>query len=133
MTSASELRWITKQGLLSLHAESLAEFGGSEGIRDESLLDLALARPHQLLAYGDPPPDIAALSAAYGVGIARNHPFVDGNKRAAFLSIGLFLDKNGCKLDAPLEDAYQAMLALADGSMTEEMLAAWLRLHMQPA
>ena len=91
-------RWISKPALLLLHAESLAEHGGSPGLRDEGLLDSALARPQNLLAYGEP--DAAALAAAYGSGVARNHPFIDGNKRAALLSIGLFLHLNGWRLTA---------------------------------
>lgn len=127
MTGAHDPVWIDKAALLLLHGESLAMFGGSEGLRDEGLLDSALARPMQLLAYGEPPPDLAALIAACASGLAHNHPFVDGNKRAALLSIGLMLDLNGFELTVDQPECFQAMIALADGSMTEEMLAEWLR------
>ncbi len=123
-------RWITKQGLLLLHAESLAEHGGGTGLRDEGLLDSALARPLNLAAYGEP--DVAALAASYGVGIAKNHPFVDGNKRAAFLAIGLFLYFNGYKLKASQADATITMLAVAAGEIDEAALAKWLRAHTAP-
>ena len=132
MTGSRDPVWIDKSALLLLHGESLAMFGGSEGLRDEGLLDSALARPMQLLAYGDPPPDFAALIAACASGLAHNHPFVDGNKRAALLSIGLMLDLNGFELTVDQPECFQAMIALADGSMTEEMLAEWLRRNSQP-
>ena len=123
-------RWISKPALLLLHAESLAEHGGSPGLRDEGLLDSALARPQNLLAYGEP--DAAALAAAYGSGVARNHPFIDGNKRAALLSIGLFLHLNGWRLTASQADTTRTMLALAAGDLPEDTLADWLRRHAAP-
>lgn len=123
-------RWIDKRALLFLHSESLAEHGGPEGIRDEGLLESALARPQNLLAYGDP--DLAALAAAYGVGVAKNHPFVDGNKRAAFLAVGLFLALNGQRLTATPVDATRAMLAVASGDLDEPAFAQWLREHTAP-
>ena len=123
-------RWISKPALLLLHAESLAEHGGSPGLRDEGLLDSALARPQNLLAYGEP--DVAALAAAYGWGVARNHPFIDGNKRAALLSIGLFLHLNGWRLTASQADTTRTMLALAAGELPEDALADWLRRHAAP-
>ncbi|MBN9406117.1 MAG: type II toxin-antitoxin system death-on-curing family toxin [Burkholderiales bacterium] len=123
-------RWISKPALLLLHAESLAEHGGSPGLRDEGLLDSALARPQNLLAYGEP--DVAALAAAYGSGVARNHPFIDGNKRAALLSIGLFLHLNGWRLTASQADTTRTMLALAAGELPEDALADWLRRHAAP-
>ena len=89
-------RFISRKALELLHDESLAEHGGRPGLRDEGLLESALARPHQLLAYGEP--DLAALAAAYAFGLVRNHAFVDGNKRAAFLATGLFLALNGQRL-----------------------------------
>ena len=118
-------RWIDKQALLLLHGESLAEHGGGEGLRDEGLLDSALARPLNLLAYGEP--DVAALAASYAMGVAKNHPFVDGNKRAAFLTVGMFLYLNGYRLSTTQADATVTVLALAAGDITEEQLAAWLR------
>ena len=118
-------RWIDKQALLLLHGESLAEHGGGEGLRDESLLDSALARPLNLLAYGEA--DVAALAASYAMGVVKNHPFVDGNKRAAFLAVGLFLFLNGYRLSTSQADASVTVLALAAGEITEAQFAAWLR------
>lgn len=123
-------RWIDKQALLLLHGESLAEHGGAAGMRDEGLLDSALARAQNLAAYGDP--DVADLAAAYGSGISQNHPFVDGNKRAAFLSVGLFLALNGYRLVATQAEATVAMLALAAGELDEAQFAGWLRRHAEP-
>ena len=124
-------RWITKSALLLLHGESLAEHGGAAGLRDEGLLDSALGRPLNLLAYADPaqPPDFAALAASYTVGLAKKHPFVDGHKRAVFLATGLFLYLNGYRLNASQADATLTMLAVATGDITEEEFAAWLRAH----
>jgi death on curing protein len=118
-------RWVDKHALLLLHAESLAEHGGSAGLRDEGLLDSALARPINLVAYDDP--DAVALAASYAFGLAKNHPFVDGNKRAAFLAAGLFLALNGQRLIASQVDATRAVLALAAGELNEEDFALWLR------
>jgi death-on-curing protein len=118
-------RWVDKRLLLILHDESLAEHGGAAGIRDEGLLDSALARPLNLVAYGEP--DFADLAAAYAVGLAKNHAFVDGNKRAAFLSVGLFLGLNGYRLTASQAEATLVMVDVAAGDRTEADLAAWLR------
>ena len=123
-------RWVDKSALLLLHAESLAEHGGRAGLRDEGLLDSALARPLNLVAYGEP--DLADLAAAYAFGLAKNHPFVDGNKRAAFLGTGLFLALNGFRLRASQVDATQAMLALAADELSEEAFARWLRANVTP-
>jgi death-on-curing protein len=122
--------WIEKQALLMLHSESLAEHGGLSGLRDEGLLDSALARPQNLRAYA-PGADIAALAAAYGVGLARNHPFADGNKRAAFLAVGLFLAVNGWRLAAAPVEATQIMLGVASGELEEDAFAAWIRDHLR--
>ena len=121
-------RWISKQALLILHDESLATHGGGSGMRDEGLLDSALARPLNLAAYADPknPPDVAALAAAYCVGLAKNHPFVDGNKRAAFLATGLFLYLNGYRLTATQADATLTVLAVAASELSEADFAQWL-------
>ena len=121
----SRFRWIDKQLLVILHDESLAMHGGASGIRDEGLLDSALSRAMNLAAYGSP--DFAELAAAYGVGLAKNHAFVDGNKRAAFLSVGLFLGLNGYKLTATQVDATLTMLAVAAGEMDEPSFANWIR------
>ena len=123
-------RWIDKRLLLILHDESLAEHGGAPGLRDEGLLDSALARPLNLQAYGDP--DAAELAAAYGVGLAKNHAFVDGNKRAAFLSIGLFLALNGHRLVASQADATLTMMAVASGDIDEPAFARWIRANSAP-
>ena len=117
--------WINKQALLLLHDESLAEHGGAAGLRDEGLLDSALARPLNLNAYGTP--DFADLAASYAIGLAKNHAFVDGNKRAAFLAAGLFLHLNGYRLCVSQADATLTMLAVAAGEMDEAGFADWLR------
>lgn len=121
----NQFRWIDKQLLVTLHDESLALHGGASGIRDEGLLDSALNRAINLAMYGSP--DFAELAAAYGVGLAKNHAFVDGNKRAAFLSIGLFLGLNGYKLRATQVDATLTILAVAAGEMDEQNFAGWIR------
>ena len=121
-------RWVDKRALLLLHDESLAEHGGTPGLRDESLLDSALARPLNLAAYGQP--DAAALAASYAVGVAKNHAFVDGNKRAAFLCVGLFLAINGWRLKASQLEATSAMLVVAGGELEEAVFAEWLRHHL---
>lgn len=119
--------WIDRHALVLLHDASLAEHGGSAGLRDEGLLESALARPQNLAAYGSP--DFADLAAAYGVGLAKNHAFVDGNKRAAFLGVGLFLALNGYRLVAEQADATLTMLAVAAGDTDEPAFAAWIREH----
>ena len=121
-------RWVDKRALLLLHDESLAEHGGTPGLRDESLLDSALARPLNLAAYGQP--DAAALAASYGVGVAKNHAFVDDNKRAAFLCVGLFLAINGWRLKASQLEATSAILSVASGEFEEAVFAEWLRRHL---
>ena len=121
--------WVSKEALVLLHNESLSEHGGRAGLRDAGLLDSALNRPLNLLAYGEP--DFADLAASYAVGLAKNHAFVDGNKRAAFLAVGLFLYLNGYRLRATQADATLTMLAVASGDITEVAFAAWLRQHAQ--
>ena len=118
-------RWVENTALVLLHDESLAEHGGVAGMRDEGLFESALARPENVAAYENP--DIASLAAAYGVGLAKNHPFVDGNKRAAFLAVGLFLALNGRRLCASQFEATKAMLAAAAGDLSEADFAAWIR------
>lgn len=120
-------RFISQRALLLLHDESLAEHGGAAGLRDQGLLESALARPANLVAYGTP--DYAALAAAYGFGLARNHAFVDGNKRAAFLAVGLFLALNGYRLQVSQAEATLTILALAAGDLPEADFADWLRAH----
>lgn len=107
-------------------------FGGSRGIRDEGLFDSALSRPVNLSLY-EPDSDLATLAAACGYGIAKNRAFIDGNKRAAFLSIGLFLSINDLRLRAEQVDAINSILALATGTLSEPALAEWIRKHSGPA
>lgn len=122
--------WLDKVLALAIHDRQLAEHGGGSGVRDESLLDSALARPQQLFAYGDPAPDLAALAASLASGIARNHPFVDGNKRTAHVCYRVFLALNGAEFEASDEDKYVTMLGLAEGSLSETEFASWLRQHI---
>ncbi|MEO6017700.1 MAG: type II toxin-antitoxin system death-on-curing family toxin [Polaromonas sp.] len=122
-------KWVNRQVLLLLHDESLAEHGGSPGLRDEGLLDSALARPMNLALYGQP--DVADLAASYGVGLAKNHAFVDGNKRAAFLAVGLFLAVNGYRLHATQADATLTVMDVAAGTMDQSTFAQWVRDHIQ--
>ena len=119
--------WITQPLALAIHERQMAEHGGGTGIRDEALLESALARPQQLHVYGDPPPDLADLAASLAYGLARNHPFVDGNKRTAHVCYRAFLAINDVELDASSEDKYLQMLSLAEGSLGEADFAAWMR------
>ncbi len=121
----SQPRWISKKALLLLHEESLSEFGGARGLRDEGLLESALARPRNTHAY-NPAATLAELAASYCYGIAKNHAFVDGNKRAAFLSVGLFLAINGYRLTASQVDAIETVLGVAAGTVSERELALWI-------
>jgi death-on-curing protein len=125
----SHWRWVSREVLLLLHDESLAEHGGAAGTWDEGLLESALARPLHLVACGAP--DVADLAAAYGLGLAKNHPFVDGNKRAAFLAVGLFLMVNGHRLRATQVEATLTMLELAAGHLNEADFAQWIRDHIE--
>ncbi len=123
--------WIRKPLILAIHERQLAEHGGSPGIRDDGLLESALARPLQAHAYGDPPPDVADLAAALAHGLARNHPFVDGNKRTAAVACETFLLLNGTRLDATDLELYPMYIALADGSLDEAGFAEWLRARVR--
>lgn len=114
-----------------MHSAQLAEHGGSDGIRDETLLDSALAKPRNVFAYADQP-DIFRLAASYAFGIARNHAFVDGNKRSALVVLLTFLDINGWDIVAQKEDVYFTFLHLADGSLSEEDLTAWFTKYAVP-
>lgn len=124
-----EPAWVALEAVLLLHEESIAEHGGLAGVRDLGLLESALARPQNLFAY-EGVSDIARLAAAYAAGIARNHPFADGNKRAAFLALGLFVAINGWRLVADKAEATIVMLDLAAGELEEEALAAWIRARL---
>lgn len=119
--------WISKALALAIHDRQLAEHGGGTGTRDIALLDSALARPQQLFAYGDPPPDLASLAASLGYGLARNHPFVDGNKRTAAVCCETFIRLNDATLAADDLSLYPIYIALAEGSLDEDGFAAWLR------
>ena len=126
----TDWRWIDQAVLIAVHEMQLAEHGGGAGVRDLALLESALAGPLNLVAYGEP--DACALAAAYGCGIARNHAFIDGNKRTAFVPVELFLRLNGWQLAASDADCVLTMLAVATGEMTEDEFAVWLRLHVSP-
>jgi death on curing protein len=117
--------WLRLDVVLAIHERVLADHGGQSGVRDEGLLDSALARPKQILAYGKP--DLCALAAAYAAGIIRNHPFVDGNKRIGFMAGYVFLACNGHELTANEPTATQAVLDLTSGKITEGQFAQWLR------
>jgi death on curing protein len=121
----TEPEWLDTEIMLDVHAEQLALFGGPEGVRDSGLLESALARPINKFAYGET--DLASLAAAYAFGIAKNHPFVDGNKRAAFASLIVFLGLNGIDFAPQPEAATAIMLSLAAGEVSEESLARWIR------
>ncbi|WP_140908810.1 type II toxin-antitoxin system death-on-curing family toxin [Cognatiluteimonas lumbrici] len=123
--------WIDRALALAIHERQLAEHGGGSGIRDEGMLESALARPQQLHAYGDPPPDVADLAASLAFGLARNHPFVDGNKRTAAVACETFLLLNGSTLEADDLELYPVYLALAEGTLSEADFAAWLRPRLQ--
>ena len=121
--------WPLESVVLAIHDAQLAEHGGISGIRDEGLLALALARPRNVEAYGEEV-DAASLAAAYAFGISRNHPFLDGNKRTAFVVMELFLTLNGWRLEADDAACVSVMLAVAAGKLSEEMLGEWLREHI---
>ena len=121
--------WLDRAIVEALHVDQILEHGGSLGIRDEGLLESALARPRQTWHY-EPLTDLATLAAAYAFGVARNHPFVDGNKRTALVAAYTFLAINGFELEAPEPEAVSAILGTADGSLSEEDLASWIRSHL---
>ena len=123
----SKIVWLLEETIIAIHHRQVAEHGGGEGLRDEGLLSSALARPQNLLAYGQPTPDVAALAAAYAYGLARNHPFIDGNKRTALVAARTFLLLNGVNLVAGQDEKFLTFQRLAEGSLTEEELAGWIR------
>jgi death on curing protein len=122
--------WVRADVVEAIHQRQLSEHGGAEGVRDAGALASALDRPRNRLAYGNPPPDLADLAAAYGYGIARNHPFSDGNKRTALVVMRLFLKLNGVEFAATAEEKYEAIMLLAAGEMDEAGLADWVRHHV---
>jgi death on curing protein len=120
--------WVAQEVAIAVHAEQLAEFGGGEGVRDLGLLESAMARPQNLEQYGDP--DISELAASYAYGIARNHPFIDGNKRTAAVISETFLMLNGATLAATDAELVVAFVALAAGELSEDELTDWFRIHL---
>ena len=122
-----QIVWLLEETAIAIHQRQISEHGGIEGLRDEGLLASALARPQNLLAYAQPRPDLAALAAAYAYGIARDHPFVDGNKRTALVAARTFLLLNGVNLEASQDEKYLTFLELAQGTLTGELLADWIR------
>jgi len=126
-----EPRWLTRRLLDVLHDAQLREHGGAPGVRDDGMLESALARPRHKLAYTELP-DLATLAAAYAFGLARNHGYVDGNKRTAFIAAYVFLGLNGFDLEAEEPGVVTTMERVADGRLVEKRLADWIRAHMQP-
>ena len=126
----TEPRWLERRIIVAVHDTQLARLGGAGGIRDDGLLESALARPRNLHAYGEA--ELCVLAAAYAAGIVRNHPFVDGNKRTGFIAAALFLQENGLRLNAPEAEAVVMTVGLASGEMPEQGFAAWLRDRTDP-
>ena len=122
--------WLSRILLDQMHAELIREHGGSPGIRDANLIESALARPQNKWAYGEE--DIVELAAAYGYGLARNHGYVDGNKRIAFMAMFVFLYQNGFFLDAENSEVVSVMLGVTEGNLSEEALSEWLRSRLRP-
>lgn len=124
----ADINWLRMVDILGAHAKSIQFSGGSDGIRDLGLLESALTRPRNIVAY-EPEAPLARLAAAYGFGISANHPFVDGNKRTAFIAIELFLDLHDVSIDADEEQKYVTIMALAAGELNEDDLARWIEDH----
>ena len=118
-------RWLSRRAVLAIHAEQISEHGGAPGLRDGGLLDSALARPRHRAAYDEPDP--AELAAAYGFGLVRNHPLVDGNKRTGFVAAATFLLLNGCEIEASESAVVATFRRLAKGTVSEQQLAGWFR------
>jgi death-on-curing protein len=129
--SISEPTWLTREVVITIQASQIREHGGQPGLRDEELLESALARARQRWSY-EPDSDLASLSACYGFGLTRNHPFLDGNKRIGFVALNVFLILNGHEIEVPEPEVVLVMLGVADGSVTEAELAAWVRKSMIP-
>lgn len=123
-------RWVSREAALAMHREQLAEHGGGDGVRDPGMFESAMDRPRNLAAYGEP--DVAALAAAYAFGIARNHPFVDGNKRTAAVVSATFVYINGHGIEVGEAEVAATFLALAAGELGEDELAAWFRERIVP-
>jgi death-on-curing protein len=122
-----EIKWLLEETVYAIHKRQIAEHGGGDGIRGKGLLLSALARPQNILAYSEETPDISVLAAAYAFGIAKNHPFIDGNKRTALVVMRTFLLLNGFSLNASQEEKYLTFLKLAEGNLSEEDLVNWIR------
>ncbi len=122
--------WLSRELILAIHDEQLTEHGGAEGLRDPGLLDSALARPLNRAGYAEP--DIAELAALYAIGIARNHPFVDGNKRTGFVALELFLRLNGCRFTVADAEAVVVMQSMAAGELPDEEFIAWVGMYAVP-
>jgi death-on-curing protein len=123
----NEPTWITESAVREIHHRQLHEHGGLDGVRDPGMLSSALSRPKNFFAYANPKPDIAAVAAAYAYGIIRNHAFVDGNKRTAYVVCRTFLLINGFDIVATADEKHRAFISVAEGSMSDEALAAWIR------
>jgi death-on-curing protein len=124
---SAEPAWLLREFIIAVHERLIAEYGGSPGLRDEGLLESVLARPMHLFNYGSP--SLVDMAASYAVGIAKNHAFVDGNKRTAFVAAAVFLARNGLRLTASEAEATVVMLRVAEGSLSEKQLARWLDRH----
>jgi death-on-curing protein len=118
--------WVLNDVVIAIHRRQISEHGGLDGIRDSGLLESALGNPQNLYHYGEPKPSIAQMAASYAYGIARNHPFLDGNKRTAFVVCELFLGLNGLKLKAGMLEKYNTFISLADGTISEAKLVEWI-------
>lgn len=127
----AEIIWISDELAQQIHDLQLAEHGGLAGVRDIGLLSSAIARPQHVYAFSDPKPDRARLAAAYAFGIAKNHPFIDGNKRTAQVVHRTFLLLNGLDISATSDEKYSAMIGLAEGTLSEEQFADWIRQNIQ--
>lgn len=130
MAKRKEPHWLTRRMLDVIHADQLQQHGGSGGVRDDGLIESALARPMNRLIYSEEV-DLADLAAVYAVGLAKNHGYVDGNKRVALMALYVFLGLNGQRLDAPEPEVVQVMLDVAAGTLSEAELAVWVRDHLQ--
>jgi death-on-curing protein len=127
-----EPRWVTKEMVLAVHEEQMATFGGGAGLRDEGLLESALARPQNLFAY-EPDATLPRLAASLGWGIVRKHPFVDGNKRTGLIAIRMFMHRNGLRFRPDRTQAYSVIMAVAAGELDEDELATWIAENSAPA
>jgi death-on-curing protein len=124
--------WVSTELALAIHSRQLAEHSGADGVRDMGLLESAIARPRQLLTYGDPPPDVATLAAAYAFAIGKNHAFIDGNKRTAYVVCRTFMILNSWDMIASREQRYAAFVAMASGGWNEPRFTKWIAANSQP-